>query len=149
MKLCIAGSRTLTDYSVLLYAMCRCEWDPTEIVSGGAVGVDKMGERWALENGLPVTIMRPHYGLFPNGRDAPLERNTRMAEYADAGIVIHDPESPTSGCLDFKRKMEERGKPVLYLQAKGSGRRPSYMRPNTDFDGGVVIEYAGPRRVIS
>jgi len=55
----IAGSRSITseaDYHRLLAAVLKFP-KPTEIISGGAAGVDKMGERIAAEFGIPVVAI--------------------------------------------------------------------------------------------
>ena len=50
MKLIIAGSRSITDKNIVQKVFNRSILkleDITEVVSGGAIGVDRLGEKWA------------------------------------------------------------------------------------------------------
>lgn len=58
----------------------------TEVVSGGARGVDELGERWAAAHGVHCHRMRADWARL--GRNAGLIRNRAMAEYAAAGEAI-------------------------------------------------------------
>lgn len=50
--------------------------------------MDKLGEKWALENGIRVKHFYPDWDTY--GRAAGPMRNAKMAEYADVCIVIWD-----------------------------------------------------------
>jgi len=93
MKTIIAGSRDITDYREVLRAVAEAHdimaITPTEIVSGGARGVDRMGERWAEEHEIPVTKFIPDWS-GPHGKGAGMVRNAEMAVYADAAIILWD-----------------------------------------------------------
>ena len=86
MRMIIAGSRSLTGdvfYQQLKQAVMACP-KPSEIVSGGAKGVDQMGERIAAEFGIPVKRFIPNWNN-PDGttnRGAGFIRNGDMAVYA-------------------------------------------------------------------
>lgn len=86
MRCIIAGSRTITNYAALERIMKMVEsmgWPPiTEIVSGGAKGVDSLGERWAVEHNLPIKRFEARWIEY--GRGAGPIRNKQMAEYANA-----------------------------------------------------------------
>jgi len=86
MKVIIAGSRTITDYALLLDAIAKSEFNITEVVSGGAAGVDAMGERWARENGVQLTVMNADWSQYK--RAAGRVRNSAMASYGEALIAI-------------------------------------------------------------
>lgn len=59
----------------------------SEVISGGASGVDCDGESWASRHGIPVRIFRPDWNL--RGRAAGPIRNAEMANYAGRdGICI-------------------------------------------------------------
>ncbi len=45
MKTCIAGSRAVTDPALVEQAIAECGWTVTSVVSGGARGVDMLGEK--------------------------------------------------------------------------------------------------------
>ena len=63
----------------------------TEIVSGGARGVDACARNYALRHGLKLTEFLPEYGKY--GRGAPLRRNIAIIEYADLVLAFWDGES--------------------------------------------------------
>jgi len=84
MKIAIIGSRGLKIDGLGEYVPKEC----TEIVSGGARGVDECAARYAKENGLKLTEFLPEYNRF--GRGAPLKRNLQIIEYADEVIALWD-----------------------------------------------------------
>jgi hypothetical protein len=91
MKCIIAGSRTFTDYKTILDAITKSQFEITEVVSGGAAGADKLGEQWALENKVLLTIFIPDWSLY--GKAAGPIRNLQMATYAEALIALWDGKS--------------------------------------------------------
>ena len=91
MKTIIAGSRHITDSSVLIAAIAASGFEITEVVSGGARGVDALGERYADFAGIPVALFPPDWKR--HGRAAGPIRNRQMAEYGDALIAIWDGKS--------------------------------------------------------
>ena len=108
MKVIIAGSRGITDYTILCNAIAQSDFSNiTEVVSGCARGVDKLGERWASEQTFLLTRMRANWGRF--GQAAGQYRNREMAEYADGLLVLWDGES--RGTLHMIDCMRRLGKP--------------------------------------
>lgn len=91
MKVIIAGGRNIIDYSLLLDAVESAGFQITEIVSGGAKGVDEMAIRYAKTSDIKFTEFNADWNK--NGRAAGPIRNRLMAEYADALIAIWDGES--------------------------------------------------------
>ena len=70
---------------------CLCGCVPancTEIVSGGAEGIDALAERYCEKNGLKIKILEPDYGKY--GKNAPLRRNEEIIGYADYVIAFWD-----------------------------------------------------------
>ena len=63
----------------------------TEIVSGGARGVDACARSYALRHGLKLTEFLPEYGKY--GRAAPLRRNIAIIEHADLVLAFWDGQS--------------------------------------------------------
>lgn len=63
----------------------------TEVVSGTARGVDRLGERWARERGIPVRRFPARWNEL--GRRAGYVRNLEMVEYGDALVAVWDGES--------------------------------------------------------
>ena len=62
-----------------------------EIVSGGARGADKLGERYAAERGYGLKIFPADWNRY--GKRAGYLRNEQMAQYADVCICFWDGES--------------------------------------------------------
>lgn len=97
MRLIIAGSRSFRDYNILvdnIEILCfKCDVSPhdLEIISGGAVGADSLGEIYAQKNNLPLTIMKANWDV--HGKSAGMVRNSNMSEIADACIVFWDGKS--------------------------------------------------------
>ena len=88
--------------------------DTTEIVSGGARGVDTSAKEYALAHGLKLTEFLPEYDKF--GRGAPLKRNIMIIEYADLVLAFWDGKSHgTKFVID---NCKERGVPVKVFLAK-------------------------------
>ena len=65
--------------------------DLTEIVSGGAKGVDTTAREYATEHGIKLTEFLPEYSRYKRG--APLKRNIQIAEYADKVLAFWDGKS--------------------------------------------------------
>ena len=63
----------------------------TEIVSGGAKGIDTCAKNYALLHGLKLTEFLPEYSRY--GRGAPLQRNITIIEYADMVLAFWDGKS--------------------------------------------------------
>lgn len=106
MKIIIAGSREITSFSLLKDAIAQNDFSIGEVVSGCARGVDKLGERWATEHGIPIKRMRANWGKF--GAAAGQYRNWEMAEYADGLLALWDEES--RGTLHMIDCMKRLGK---------------------------------------
>lgn len=91
MRTIIAGSRGITDPELLQDVITKIDWVPTTVISGGARGVDFIGESWAIAEGIPLKIYRADWNM--HGKSAGYIRNVQMAEEADALIAIWDGES--------------------------------------------------------
>lgn len=84
MKLAIIGSRGIEQFDIDTYIPAGI----TEIVSGGAKGVDRIAREYAIKNGIKLSEFLPKYERY--GRAAPLLRNKEIAAYADEALVIWD-----------------------------------------------------------
>lgn len=58
----------------------------TELVSGGARGVDQYAETWATSKNIPIKQFKPDWKSY--GRAAGPVRNREMAKYADAVMLF-------------------------------------------------------------
>lgn len=79
----IAGTRSFSDRDGVFRCIDRAFPDPsvvTEVVSGGASGVDLLGEKWAKKHLIPVRRF-PAYWNFHGAMAGPI-RNVDMARYA-------------------------------------------------------------------
>jgi len=91
MKTIIAGSRDIVDYDELVHCLEQLDFNITEVVSGTARGVDRLGERWAEENNIPVKRFPANWNKY--GKRAGFLRNEEMAEYAEAVVILWDGKS--------------------------------------------------------
>lgn len=101
MKTIIAGSRDIHDYALVVSAVARCGWQITEVISGGAPGVDTLGEKWAAENGIPCRRFPADWAKYGMRRAGPL-RNSTMASHADALIAVWDGQSVGTKDMIYK-----------------------------------------------
>ncbi len=90
MRVAVIGSREIGDFSIKSMIEHIPE-NASELVSGGAPGIDTLAEQAAGLLGLPIKIFRPDYEQ--EGRLAPLLRNIRIVEYADLVIAFWDNHS--------------------------------------------------------
>jgi len=116
MKAIIAGGRDYNNYAYLkqqLDYFREHQFDAkiTEIVSGGARGVDSMGEQYAAENDIALKIFPADWKT--HGKSAGPIRNRQMADYADILIAVWDGESKgTKNMIDTMHKLK---KPVFVV----------------------------------
>ena len=107
MKTIIAGSRGITDIATVAAAIVASGFQDqiTEVVSGAARGVDRLGEQWAASVGIPVKSCPADWRR--HGRGAGLIRNREMADYAGALIAVWDGQS--RGTRSMIELAEDRG----------------------------------------
>lgn len=135
MKVAIVGSRDITDYSIVKEAIQKSGFKITEVVSGGAKGVDTLAEDYANDNELECTVFKPDWNninrpgakVKTNAYGKPYDclagfiRNQQIVDYCDAMIAI---DNGSNGTNDSISKMKETGKP-LYVHS---------MHSNTELD---------------
>lgn len=107
MKVIIAGTRTVEDYALIVQAAERSGYEITEVVSGCATGVDRLGEQWARAHNIPIKEMPADWSRY--GNSAGPYRNRAMADYADAAIIVWDGQS--RGTRNMIENMIRRKKP--------------------------------------
>lgn len=115
MKVIVAGSRGIIDYSYVSQILRDHEDQITEIVSGTARGVDKLGEMFAEVNNIPVTRFPADWDK--NGKGAGYIRNRQMAKYADMLIAIWDKKS--RGTMNMIEEMNKLKKKVFVYENFG------------------------------
>ena len=84
MKVAVVGSRSLLIADLGKYL----PEGTTEILSGGAAGVDSSAKKYALSHSIPLTEFLPDYRRY--GRAAPLKRNISIIESADLVLAFWD-----------------------------------------------------------
>lgn len=108
MKVAIIGSRGISDFALDTLVPPEA----TEILSGGARGVDTLARTWAESHGLPCREFLPDYLRY--GRGAPLKRNADIVREADLVIAIWDGKS--SGTAFTIAECERTGKPCRVIR---------------------------------
>ncbi len=114
MKVAIIGSRTAPDNA---HERVKAAIPPyaSEIVSGGAKGIDTVAADIAKELGIPLKTFLPDYDTY--GQRAPLVRNDEIIEYADMVLAFWDGES--RGTRYVIGECLKKGKRVVYIPLEG------------------------------
>ena len=110
MKIAVIGSRGLVINDLGKYLPANV----TEIVSGGAKGIDTCAREYALSNGMKLTEFLPEYNKY--GRGAPLKRNLLIIDYADEVLAFWDGRS--SGTKYVIEQCRKRNKKVSIFYIK-------------------------------
>lgn len=95
-RVIVAGSRTFKNYPLLANKLDVIlvnfgALDSLAIISGGAPGADKLGEKYAQEKQVPLILVRALWHLY--GDSAGPKRNALMAEIATHCVVFWDGQS--------------------------------------------------------
>ncbi|MFZ6014266.1 MAG: DUF2493 domain-containing protein [Bacteroidota bacterium] len=113
MRVAVIGSRRFENKGKLFATLSSLESHGVPsgkislIVSGGALGADKLAEAFALEHGIPLLIFRPEYDRF--GRNAPLKRNFKIVDSADLVVAFWDGVSRgTKHGIDYAIRQKKR-----------------------------------------
>ena len=110
MKIAIIGSRSIKPFNIGSYIPEEC----TEIVSGGAKGVDTFAALFSKENRLILTEFLPDYKKY--GRAAPIVRNKEIVDYADTVIAFWDGKS--KGTAFVINYCKQKSKPCKVINIK-------------------------------
>jgi len=110
-RVVVAGCRDYTNYLEAKLFIDNCisniRKDNTIIIlSGGCSGADKIGERYATENGYQVERFLPEWDKY--GRSAGPKRNKSMAEASDYVICFWDGKSRGTKSMIEYAKMYNR-----------------------------------------
>ena len=106
MKLAIIGSRSFSDYTLLKDHVINNFPDVRIIISGGAKGVDQLGEKLAKELCLSTEIYLPEWDRY--GKSAGLIRNELIINNSDALIAFWDGASPgTKKSIEICRRIKK------------------------------------------
>lgn len=109
MKVLICGSRGINDPATVAAAVEQSGINPTQIISGGARGVDRLANEYAASQGLEFTEYPADWDRY--GKRAGFIRNYAMVGAADAVIAVWDgTSSGTKHSIELARSS---GKPVF------------------------------------
>ena len=120
MRLIVAGGRDFKDYYLLKETLDNFQQEYgniTEVVSGTALGVDKLGEKYANENNIPIKRFVPDWeGL---GKKAGHVRNRQMGSYTKEHngmlVAFWDKHSRgTKGMIDYAKNIGLKSVVVYY-----------------------------------
>jgi hypothetical protein len=114
-RVIIAGSRTFNDYE---YLEKKCDTllskkENIKIISGGASGADKLGERYSKKKGYKLSVFLADWNRF--GKSAGPRRNKKMGDNADALIAFWDGQSRgTKHMIDYANSINLKVRVVNY-----------------------------------
>lgn len=115
MKVAVIGSRGLEIDNLDVYLPT----DVSELISGGAKGIDLCVRRYAEREGIPLVELLPQYDRY--GRSAPHRRNEEIVARADRVIALWDGASRgTASVIRLCRRID---KPltVFIVESNGAG----------------------------
>ena len=113
MKCVIAGSRDIDSYEIVRQAIINSGFTISEVVSGAAAGVDRLGEYWAQQNNIPFVRFLPDWEKY--GKRAGYVRNKQMVEYVapdGAVIAIWNGSKGTKSTIDLAKEYKVK----LYIE---------------------------------
>ena len=144
MKVAVVGSRNLwvEDLGHFLPE------GTTEIVSGGAKGIDTFAREYAQANGIPLTEFLPEYKKY--GRGAPFRRNISIIEHADLVVAFWDGAS--RGTRFVMDECVKRGKPVkafVLLEKTPEEKAGQLFREDLKQYGQGAVRPVGPQASFS
>lgn len=114
MKTAIIGSRTLQIENFWEYL----PRETTEIISGGANGIDRCAKVFAEKNQIKITEFLSEYRRY--GRGAPLKRNLHIIAHADLVLAFWDGKS--RGTADVIEQYKRQQKPIRVYILPEKGR---------------------------
>jgi hypothetical protein len=103
----------------------RAELDrlkPTEIISGGARGADRVAEVWAKTNSVPITVFTANWNKY--GRRAGILRNNQMLD-TNPDLVLAFWDGVSTGTKYTINEARKRGMKVEVIRAGLEGRSDS------------------------
>lgn len=110
MKVAVVGTRNPSiSYEEWLLRFSDIRVPITNLVSGGAKGIDSYVKRFSGESGIPLEEFKPDYSRY--GKAAPLIRNEEIVKHAD--LIIAFPSKDSRGTFDTIKKAYKYGKTVI------------------------------------
>lgn len=87
MKVAVVGSRSIIDEVGIVKVLSAYD-NITEVVSGGAKGVDSIAEKYAKDSGIRTNIFLPEWKKY--GKRAGFVRNVTLIDNSDMIIAFWD-----------------------------------------------------------
>lgn len=115
MRLAIVGSRSFSELQMVVEFVDGLDAS-TEIVSGGARGVDRTAALAASSRGLQVTEIRPDWRL---GKRAALIRNEQIVAYCDGLVAFWDGRSRGTAFTISLAKKHRKLREVFRISGSG------------------------------
>jgi predicted Rossmann fold nucleotide-binding protein DprA/Smf involved in DNA uptake len=114
MRVAIVGSRGFS-YGALIdrvvERLVELHGSDLVIVSGHAVGADRLAEESAARHGVRTAVFHPDWQQF--GRSAGFRRNALIVEHSDVVFAFFAPGPRSNGTADTVRKARLAGKRVF------------------------------------
>lgn len=135
MKIAVIGSRTFKYKEIVFEILCRELSDVnTEVITGGAIGVDSWVEEFCKEDCTPCEIVRP---INLKDRIFYIFRNVEIITKADKIIAFWDGKSRgTKFVIDYAlarnkplKIIGENGKEIAYISRLSAGLQPAVGIP--------------------
>jgi predicted Rossmann fold nucleotide-binding protein DprA/Smf involved in DNA uptake len=93
-RVAVVGSRKFTNYAQVCKVLDETLERDDTIVSGGALGVDSMAQRYSKEKGFNLMIFYPRYSLGPG---AAFIRNRTIVDNSDLVLAFYSKDAYQSG----------------------------------------------------
>lgn len=111
MLVIVAGSRYITDYEFVKRCIQTSGIPVSQIISGGARGVDSLAEKYANEFRIPCQIVPADWNKY--GKAAGMVRNKLMAKLGEALIAIKITTDICAGTQNMIECAQARELPII------------------------------------
>lgn len=116
MKVLVCGSRIWTNKEVIFEKLdsFHTYLKITQVISGGAIGADSIGEEWAKKNNVPVRRFIPDWNLF--GKSAGYKRNIQMLLIGKPDRVMAFVKGESKGTMHTVRAAQKINIPYVVVK---------------------------------
>lgn len=117
--LIIAGSRNVRPWvSGIRAAVEATGWGlPSQVIAGGARGVDEAGALWAQVDQIPVVVM-PADWVRDGKRAGPIRNRAMAAAAGEAGRLLAIWDGVSRGTADMIEVMRALGRPIYIVSTR-------------------------------
>ena len=121
MRVAVVGSRSCAEFSVS-QLISFLPTGSSEIVSGGAVGIDAVAQAAAHVLEIPIKVFLPKFEKY--GKGAPLKRNLEIIQYSDIVLAFWDMRS--NGTRQVIAECIRRQKPFRIIPLEPKSKRKQH-----------------------